>query len=101
MKITKLPDIIADMVMRPKEYGFRDCVLCGREQVHVIGVHVPGEEAAKKLKQPEDKIRTTFYALCEECSKRGKAAADEAEALFIKDIEEGKPVTFLHENRNS
>lgn len=83
------------IIRNPSAYGIRDCILCGREVIGLVGVCFPTEELAKKLNEPQDKTRAVFYGLCDECAKEGRAAADRVEAEITRSIDDGEPIHLL------
>jgi hypothetical protein len=94
---------IAEIQANPAAFGLRECILCGRGYIHVIGLCIPDpvSKLAVELGQaPEGKTRTAFYALCEECASKGQVSADKAEEQMLKELEEGQSVNVYRERTN-
>ena len=97
MKSERWAQHIRAIALNPASYGFKECTLCGREQIAGVGVCFPYGKLAKALKQPKNKNRTLIYTLCEECSKMPDAV-DQIEQRAMDDLAKGVKIPLIPED---
>lgn len=92
-------ETVEKVANNPAAYGIRDCILCGRETIAIVGVCFPdtGSELHKKLQEPKGKRRSVFYGMCRECvnSDTPENLSQRIDEILLQNFERDPTITLL------
>ena len=99
MTASEYSKTINKVTKNPAAYGIRECVLCGRESISLVGICFPdtGSELHKSLNAPANKSRSVLYGVCRECAEEGltEEMSKRIDEIILKSIQDGEKMHHL------